>query len=195
MARHRKTDPEKALEAAMRVFWKHGYTQVGTRQIEEETGITRFTLQTVYGGKLALFLLVLDHYLEIFESMGAPPVDVESLEDIATWFENRTNPPVFENEARNGCLLLNTLVEFGGGSVEVNDRAASYFSVVRGRFNLALNNLVTQGALSDGFDVQRHANILTSCAIGMNVVVRSAGDNTAGAWSAESSAAMIRDWR
>ncbi|MBV1933634.1 MAG: TetR/AcrR family transcriptional regulator [Parvibaculaceae bacterium] len=60
MSRSRKVAPEEAVQAAMEAFWKHGYHELGTRQLEEETGITRFTLQTTYGGKKKLFLNALD---------------------------------------------------------------------------------------------------------------------------------------
>ena len=103
MARSRKVEPEAALQAAMTAFWQHGYCDLGTRQIEEETGITRFTLQTAYGGKMPLFLKTLDTYLDLFENFTKLDSAHGNLEVLATWFEARVDPAI---HARTQLLWL-----------------------------------------------------------------------------------------
>ena len=194
LGRERKSDPDAALWAAASLFWRNGYCEVGTRQIEAETGITRFTLQTTFGGKKRLFLAVLDQYLDNFEASAAPPESVESLDDLAAWFELRLSPGDFEEQGRNGCLMLNSVAEFGAGDGAVNERATRYFALVRERFLSAFEKLKKAGVLAPDFDAPRNSEILLACTIGMNVVIRAHGDNSAGAPIAQSAASMIRGW-
>ena len=193
MARSRKSDPEHALQAAISMFWKSGYAAVGTRQIEDEAGITRFTLQTSYGGKMALFLMAVDRYLDMFETV-APPVEPDTLDALADWFTFFLAPPVMPECMAYGCFLLNTLIEFGGASSEVNQRASRYYRLLGGRFELALEHLKRLGQLPGDFDVRQGAQLLQSSTIGMNVLIRAANSSEAGRPSIDACRSMIHGW-
>ena len=91
LARLRKTEPEVAVQATQALFWEYGYAGLGTRQIEDETGLTRFILQTAYGGKKALFLQAVDAYLDSMETAFLPDADSGSLEALAIWFKSRAD--------------------------------------------------------------------------------------------------------
>jgi TetR/AcrR family transcriptional repressor of nem operon len=189
-----KVAPQEAVQAVMGLFWRDGYNCLSTRAIETDAGITRFTLQSTYGGKMALFLQALDTYLEMFQTYGLPSKDAESLEGLVEWFEDRADPKMFGDQACFGCLLLNTLVEFGGTNAEVNKRADRYFGLIRDRFRLVLETLKDQGVLQAGFDVEANADVLVSLAIGMNVIVRAYGQNNAAGASSAAAASLIRSW-
>lgn len=194
MSRSRKVAPEEAVQAAMEAFWKHGYHELGTRQLEEETGITRFTLQTSYGGKKKLFLAALDHYLDTLENQGLPPTDDSSLEKLALWFETRPQPILMPSVARYGCLMLNSTVEFMQEDEEVNQRAERFFTFVRGSFETSLQNIKDAGKLPNDFDIQAKAELLLGSSIGLNIIIRSATHNAAGFALAASVSSMIRSW-
>ena len=194
MSRLKKIDPEAAVQAAMALFWKHGYNGLGTRQLEEETGITRFTLQTSYGGKKSLFLNSLDTYLDTFETHASPNMTDGSLETIAVWFETRVEPVMLADVACYGCLLLNSTVEFAAQDEDINLRAERFFNMVRGGFNKALSAAKQKGNLPSEFDVEAMAEVLLSGAIGLNIVIRSAASNSAGKSMANSVANMVRSW-
>lgn len=193
MSRSRKADPSEALMAATQLFWREGYGAVGTRQVEDETGITRFTLQTTYGGKMALFLATLDFYLDMFES-GAPNAEAKSLDELARWFEGFAKPSTMADISCFGCLMLNTVAEFGATDPEVTVRATRYFTLMRSRISAALNGLIAQGKVVNTLDVTGQVEILLGCVIGMNIVVRSAGASAAVTDMAEATGALIRSW-
>ena len=190
----KKIDPEAAVQAAMALFWQHGYNDLGTRQLEEETGITRFTLQTSYGGKKSLFLKALDTYLDAFEFLLCPNMTDGNLETIAIWFETRVNPVMLADVACYGCLLLNSTVEFAAEDQDVNLRAERFFNMVKGGFGNALNATKQKGNLSPDLEVDAMAEVLLSGAIGINIVIRSAASNAAGKNMATSIANMVRSW-
>jgi AcrR family transcriptional regulator len=55
-------DPEKALEAALRVFWKKGYEGTALSDLTAAMGINRPSIYATFGNKEALFRKALDRY-------------------------------------------------------------------------------------------------------------------------------------
>ncbi|MEW9854556.1 TetR/AcrR family transcriptional regulator [Novosphingobium sp. M1R2S20] len=60
--RPREFCPEKALAAALRVFWKNGYEGASLVELTEAMGITKPSLYACFGNKEALFRKALDLY-------------------------------------------------------------------------------------------------------------------------------------
>ncbi|HBK45136.1 MAG TPA: TetR family transcriptional regulator [Xanthomonadaceae bacterium] len=60
--RPRQFDPEVALVAAMRVFWKNGYAGASISTLLNAMGINRASMYAAFGNKEALFRQVLDRY-------------------------------------------------------------------------------------------------------------------------------------
>ena len=194
MSRSRKVDPETAIGAAMAAFWKYGYGHLGTRQLEQETGITRFTLQTTYGGKMKLYLKALDAYLDDFEQSGLMAAAQSDQEGIARFFEMRGDPDMMPQSSCNGCFLLNSTIEFSSGNEDVNQRADRYFTMLRDRFRRALRRSAHQSTPVQAFDINAKVEVLLASALGLNVLIRAAGNTGAGREMAASIARMVRAW-
>ena len=194
MPRSRKVEAETALNAALVLFWKQGFSGLGTRQLEEETGLTRFTLQTSYGGKKALFIQVLDNYCDGFEAQILPTVSEHGIEVLAAWFEMRADPDMMPETGCYGCLMLNATIEFQGQDAEVNQRTERYFSGFRNSFAAILNDAKQSGQLPAGFDVAAKTEMLLGAVLGLNVVIRAGAANEAGAPMAAAIAQQIREW-
>lgn len=194
MARSRKVEPEVALQAAMTAFWQHGYCSLGTRQIEDETGITRFTLQTAYGGKMPLFLKTLDTYLDLFENFTKLDPVHGNLEVLATWFEARVDPEIMPEPSCYGCLMLNTIVEFSAQNDEINQRVERYFAMLRNGFRAVLQAAKDNRTLPMDFDTEGKVEVLIGIALSLNIIIRAANHNLAGQHMATSTARMIREW-
>lgn len=195
MSRSRKVDPKTALNAALVLFWKHGYCGLGTRQIEEETGLTRFTLQTSYGGKKPLFLQTLDAYIAIFEGTVLPCVSEKGIAVLADWFENRARAETMPDVGCYGCLMLNATIEFQGQDGEINQRSERYFAGFRDSFSAILLAAKQTGQLESDFDVAQKTEMLLGTVLGLNVVIRAGASNVAGAPLAVATANEIRSWR
>jgi TetR/AcrR family transcriptional repressor of nem operon len=193
MARSRKVEDADAIEAAMYLFWDRGYDATGTREIEEKTGLTRFSLQTRFGGKKALFLSALDLYLE-----RTSKAEIEGdLEGIAQWFEARTASDFPWKTGIYGCLMQNTLTEFGDGDDGDHDlaqRSPAYYASISDMFRPALARAQAKGQLGKGEDIPAKAQTLSMALLGLNVVIRGARSNTAGASIAAAIARTVRDW-
>lgn len=60
--RPRQFDPEKALTAALQVFWQRGYEGASIAELTEAMGITKPSLYACFGNKESLFRKALDLY-------------------------------------------------------------------------------------------------------------------------------------
>lgn len=194
MSRSRKVEPEAAVNAAMNLFWKQGYGDLGTRQLEEETGITRFTLQTSYGGKMQLFLVALDRYLDNLESSNLLETAGQDLEGIAAFFELRADPTRMADGSNHGCLMLNSMIEFSAENADINRRADRYLGMLRASFTTALTRARDDGFVDEQFHIEQNTEMLLGVALGLNAVIRAAGDTAAGKPMAASIAEVVRGW-
>jgi TetR/AcrR family transcriptional repressor of nem operon len=186
MGRCRKTTEQDVLARARALFWQHGYGGVSTRQIEAETGLTRFTLQTVYKGKMGLYLLVLDTYLEMIETRFLTSNAADGLPSLIDWFSRRSDPSRMPEVARFGCLMMNAVIEFHGEEPEINKRTQRYFQMVTAFLRGHLEGHVHQA--------EAKAEVLAAATLGLNAVIRSSGDMDAGRVVSASIVAMIEDW-
>src|SRR5215471_8626171 len=62
--RPREFDTEKALDAALQVFWRKGYEGATLPDLTEAMGINRPSLYAAFGSKEELFRKALDRYAE-----------------------------------------------------------------------------------------------------------------------------------
>jgi AcrR family transcriptional regulator len=60
--RPRSFDERQALEAALGVFWKHGYEGASLADLTRAMGINRPSLYAAFGNKEELFRRAVDHY-------------------------------------------------------------------------------------------------------------------------------------
>ena len=195
MSRPRKTDHATAVQAAKQVFMRNGFTATSTRQIEECSGLTRFTLQTSYGGKLPFFLDVLDAYLDTAEANFFPDATTTDLEGLAVWFERLSAPDAMPKMGDKGCMVLNTIEEFKRDGDKIDQRIDRYFATLQDRFSQIIANAVDEKVIAGDADPQEKARILTSLLLGISLTIRARPDDTAPHSFTSAAAAMIRGWR
>jgi TetR/AcrR family transcriptional repressor of nem operon len=194
MGRERKIAHQAALDAAQSLFWQEGYSGVSTRQIEEQTGLTRFTIQTSYGGKKELFLKTLDNYLDNTFARFLPRPTSDVLTALAVWFESFTGPDHLPAVTDQGCLLVNTITEFERGDLKPDQRIEDYFVALRSCFGDALKKGIELGEVDPKLDVAEKTELLVATVLGLNMMIRAGTEATAGRAMSTSIADMIREW-
>ena len=194
MARKRKADHDTAIAGALELFWRKGYAGASTREIEEETGLTRFMLQTAYGGKESFFLETLDAYLDRAEAQVFPDETKSGLEELAGWFEWISDPERMPLVGECGCLAFNSIGQFDRSDEEVNKRLERYLSALQSRFRVILKTEIERGKAAPGLDADDAAQVLLSLVLGLHSIFRARTDDRIALSYARSASALVRSW-
>jgi AcrR family transcriptional regulator len=188
VARPRSFSTQDAVEAATAVFWSKGYQETAISDLERATGLNRSSLYAAFGTKQAIFELALESYLLGFigprlapmERPGAAPGDIERFfTGLAEFFRTGT-------QARQGCLMINSIAEHEGRDTRLGRRAQAF----RDRLTAAFGNALA-GRQRPGL-VAEQALLLTSTTFGVWLTARI--DTAGAARGCDAAAACIRDW-
>jgi TetR/AcrR family transcriptional repressor of nem operon len=107
VGRVKEFEPDDALDAAMRLFWRGGYEATSMTDLVTETGVARASLYATFGSKHDLYLLALQRYVQqrdpaLVERLAGPgpalPAIKAVLDDFAT-------------DAARGCFVVSAAVE------------------------------------------------------------------------------------
>ena len=106
LGRPREFDEEKALDAAMRVFWEKGYEATSLSDLTRAMRISRSSMYATFGDKEALYRRAFERYAEYQLSFGPAALQkptlrevvVSALRGIVEFLSDPKNP--------RGCLSL-----------------------------------------------------------------------------------------
>jgi AcrR family transcriptional regulator len=169
MGRPREFDPDRALDRALRVFWRSGYEGASMADLTEAMGITRPSLYAAFGNKEELFRKALDRYVDgpggYVHIALAKPTAREVVEHLlyqaADAVTDPNNPP--------GCLAVQGALCCGEAAEtikqELMSRRANGEQELRRRFARA----VTEGDLPTGSDAADLARYISAIVQGMAV--------------------------
>jgi TetR/AcrR family transcriptional repressor of nem operon len=157
MARPRKTDDDALLQAAIRVFWRHGFASTGIRELESTLGLRAPAIYHRFGSKEALFLVVLDAYVQqvvearIRTYLQSERYAAAPLAGLRRFFDT-TYEYIGPDNAPLACLLVNTSVEPVGHSPAITAALEAAGARVRHAFADTLGRAVDQGKLRADVD-------------------------------------------
>jgi AcrR family transcriptional regulator len=107
MARPKSYEHGEVLRKATDLFARKGYEGAHLQELVEVTGLNRFSLYKVFGGKEGLFQAALDAYLEKLRALDAHlQRDPPGLENIRAFYG-----ALLAHEFPHGCLAVNTIRE------------------------------------------------------------------------------------
>lgn len=171
--RPKSFDEEEALERAMDLFWRRGYKGAAIADLLSHMGISRQSLYDTFGNKRDLFVRVLGHYratqlsraLDLLEREGS---QIENVKAVVHFFET-----LGEDVECRGCLVANSLIEFGPGEdEEISELLRDSLGKLAAGFQQALRNAQAQGELAAGKSPEQIARALTNSVVGMAVTGR-----------------------
>ena len=166
--RPRGFDTEKALEQAMRVFWRYGFEGASLPLLTKAMGINRPSMYAAFGNKEELFRKAVERYVEItggkFREALAEATARGAVEKILRGIvESGTCAKI------RGCMLVQGALACGesGDAMkhELEMRRAAVERVLRERFERA----VTEGELRKGTDAAALAKFFATFQNGLAV--------------------------
>lgn len=177
MARSKTFDPEHAVDAAMRVFWRTGYEATSIDDLTRACGIGRGSMYATFGSKDALYDRALEHYQDVEGVRVAACLDREGTarERIAGLFGRFASEALDDPENR-GCFILNAALERGGQDPAVARRVREAL----GGMEDGLEELVREGQdagdLAADLDPRVIARYLVTALNGVRVTAKATRD-------------------
>ncbi|MDQ2090596.1 TetR/AcrR family transcriptional regulator [Marimonas arenosa] len=194
MARRKSYDRDSAVTAAMHTFWARGYSNTGVRQIERETGINRFALNTEFNGKTGLFLEALNAYLAMSRETMLKDLSAGGLDGIRAFLKGLVKGGA-SDPRRYGCLMVNTVIENADlGLEEVRAIATAHFDALQASFEDALRMAKQNSELPLEFDIPAAARTLLTFSMGVEVFVRMQEDLGAAQQQVDFLLSLIDRW-
>lgn len=178
---------DELIDAAMRVFYRHGFHASGLESILEEGGISRMTLYNHFKSKDELILAALRRRDEIFrnrmmkfvEAGAASPCD-----RILAVFD--FHEQWFTGKEFCGCMFINAAAEFADPKSAVREVAAEHKrAIVR-----YLMDLCQQGGFANPQHIADQLNLLIEGAI---VTAQVVGQVASGGTNPGTSAQLAKD--
>jgi TetR/AcrR family transcriptional repressor of nem operon len=139
MARTKQFDPAATLDRAVDAFWRQGFEATAVQELCQRMGINPGSLYGAYGDKRALFMAVLDRYIETvsreaIERIGREP---SGLAGIRSYFQHIIDA-IIDGKRRWGCLVTNSLVELAEREPEIATKISLHFARLETAFAGAL---------------------------------------------------------
>ncbi|WP_163859265.1 TetR/AcrR family transcriptional regulator [Paenibacillus elgii] len=130
MSRPREFDVDRALHQSMEMFWMKGFKSTSFEDLTRTTQVKKQSLYCVFEDKRDLFLKALALYREqsisVLEELASqeesPLKKLEAIRDAALCRGNET--------IRRGCLMVNSVLEFGTDDEEVTREIEMMFANV-----------------------------------------------------------------
>ncbi len=188
MARPRSFSADDAVAAAASVFWSKGYRDTAISDLEQATGLNRSSLYAAFGTKQAIFDLALERYLSGFIAPRLAPMERPEADpgDIERFFTGLAAFFRTASQARQGCLMINSIAEDEGRGTLLGRRAQAF----RDRLTAAFANAMA-GQPEPGLAHGR-AQLLTATTLGIWLAARI--DPAGAAQACGAAAACIRGW-
>ncbi|MED4534729.1 TetR/AcrR family transcriptional regulator [Metabacillus fastidiosus] len=174
MGRTREFDEEKALDAAMQLFWEKGYEATSLSDLTSRMGIQRPSIYSAFGGKKELFEAALRKYMMSRASHVRTKLQNNpSVKDaFRTFFEDVVAEEYGEGCSR-GCFCINTMVELAphDEKFEILTREHQmYLSVI---FQETIERGIQSGELKIEGNAKALSQALIVSLIGLTVIIKS----------------------
>ena len=170
-------DPDKALDAAMHLFWSQGYEATSLSDLLNAMGLSKSSLYQGFGGKKELFMRCINRYCDNYAGLFLDLLNKAGsgrsfIEETLLMAANETR----RSEMRRGCLLMNTASEFAQKDPAIAQRVATGFDRFRGVFLAAVERGQREGDITTQVDAEPLASYLMSSMGGLKTVVKGGAD-------------------
>lgn len=108
--RPRSFDRDRALDIAMRLFWRHGYEGVSIGELTRALGIAPPSLYAAFGSKAALYEEALRRYETLSPVELPQPGDAATLEDAVRQMLEASVRAVSHPEGELGCMISTGMI-------------------------------------------------------------------------------------
>lgn len=171
--RPRAFDPDRALDAAMHLFWEHGYEATSLAMLREAMGLTPPQIYNAFTDKETLFRKALTRYHETeigfaLDALSAPVPTGEAIRRLlfgAAEAYSRPGKP-------GGCLFVSGALAASPQAQAIADELRTYRKASEAAIAERLAKGRVMGDLPEGFSVEGFAKYLAGVMNGMSIQAR-----------------------
>ncbi len=173
--RPRGFEPQKALDAAVRVFWSEGYEGAAISRLSRDMRVPKASLYQEFGDKEGLFLAAIGRYVDtclspIARALG-PSGTLEA--DLDRFFDAVVTLAT-SDPATPGCLISCVLADAAGSNPRLRQELDARFTALERRLQDRLEAAGT--AFSRAHDPAISAILLASVARGLMLRARAGAE-------------------
>lgn len=178
MVRPREFDEDKALHAAMELFWEKGYEATSLTELTSRMGIQRPSIYSAFGDKMELFEAALRKYNQFHSSFVRTRLQsisstkkrfAPSLRDCSGSIQGRTQP---------GMFCLNVMVELAPHDAKFEVLTREHQMYLAALFEETIERGKRSGELGKDVNSKVLAQTLVVSMIGLTVLMKSRPDRT-----------------
>lgn len=168
--RPRAFDREAALTAAMKLFWRKGYSATSISDLTQVMQIGSTSLYAAFGSKAALYAETLDHYRGSHEAIvWARFCAADTARAAVAAFLH--DSAIGLSQTQHGCMV--TLSAVGGeGHAELGERVALARNLTLERLEARFERGVEAGEIGEAVDVRSLARFVQTVQSGMSLLAR-----------------------
>jgi TetR/AcrR family transcriptional repressor of nem operon len=173
VARPRTFAEDRALDAAMQHFWRHGYTGTTVRDLGAAMGLGPASLYNSFGTKHDLFLRTLERYVNegIKPRLAQFAAMADARAAIETFLEDTAERSLADPH-RRGCLLVNTALEVAPHDTAIGTRVAAWLGEVEDFFTARVRDGQRQGRIPSHHDAAGLGRLFVTTVMGVRVLAR-----------------------
>lgn len=173
MARLREFDEEKALDAAMHLFWEKGYSATSLSDLTAKMGIQRPSLYAAFGDKEGLFEAALRRYTKLHASKVRIKLQNRPVkEGIRTFFEELVEEE-YKKETDKGCFCINTMVELASHNEKFEILTREHQMYLSVLFQELIDEGIRNGEFTNNLNSKALAQMLVTSLVGLTVMIKS----------------------
>ncbi len=170
MGRKKQFDEQKVLDKAMLSFWKHGYENTTTRQLEQDMGINQFSIYATFKNKGELFKRVLINYMmrldqQFLQNLKKEKADIHDVEEFLLNFALS----IKENKVPNSCMMVSSAMRMETFDIETREIMLNFFRFMKQLFQKALRNSIKSNNISPTNDIDQESEYLLGIAQSISI--------------------------
>jgi AcrR family transcriptional regulator len=167
--RPRSFDERQALEAALAVFWKHGYEGASLADLTRAMGINRPSLYAAFGNKEELFRRAVEHYVAGAAALHERALRQPTARAAVERFLHDMADSLGDCKHPRGCLLVQSALACGAAGESAKQELIARRASARAMWRKRFQRAKAEGDLPAEADPAALARYLSTLAAGMAV--------------------------
>jgi AcrR family transcriptional regulator len=169
IGRPRAFDVDKALDRALRVFWRKGYEGTSLADLTRAMGINRPSLYAAFGNKEALYRKALARYVEGPAGYVREALDEASARAVVERLWRGAADLLTDPRTPRGCLLVQSALACGAAADSVRRATASRRAAGEAAICQRFQRAIVEGDLPTDADPADLARYVATVIHGMAV--------------------------